>query len=249
MQDDTSRMLYEKRIMFALTGDIKYLNEAMISVHPETKHIVSGNCVLFGTGLIGRRRANQFPFLYAVDNNAQNANDFPIPVYTVEQFFEQYNGECVYIAVSARGKAMSEICTQLMKKIPESKIIKNIDHNAIMYFDLPELEFGNDEVFVDAGAFDGRTALTFSEKVNNQFKHIYCFEPDDANFREVVKNTERFRNITVENYGLWNESTELCFNSAGTSSSLMSGGSQRVKVKSLDEIIPPPTYQHTSRWI
>ena len=50
------------------------------------------------------------------------------------------------------------------------------------YFD-EVVKFSDEEVFVDCGGYTGDTIEAFLKAVENKFKHIYSFEPDERNFK------------------------------------------------------------------
>ena len=50
------------------------------------------------------------------------------------------------------------------------------------YFD-EVVKFSGEEVFVDCGGYTGDTIEAFLKAVDNKFKHIYSFEPDERNFK------------------------------------------------------------------
>lgn len=56
---------------------------------------------------------------------------------------------------------------------------------ADQYFRSGLLTFSEEEVYVDAGAFDGDTVKEFSRVVNYHYKSIYAFEPDTINFGKL----------------------------------------------------------------
>ena len=49
-------------------------------------------------------------------------------------------------------------------------------------------EFGDDEVYVDAGSFDGDTIRSFIERVHGRFDAVYGFEPDPVTFAKLKAN-------------------------------------------------------------
>ena len=49
-------------------------------------------------------------------------------------------------------------------------------------------EFGSNEVYVDAGTFDGDTIRSFIERVHGRFDAIYGFEPDPVTFAKLKAN-------------------------------------------------------------
>jgi len=59
----------------------------------------------------------------------------------------------------------------------------------------------NPKVIVDAGANIGLAALCFSNLFPNA--HIYCIEPDKANYSLLLKNTKNYSNIKTIQGALW----------------------------------------------
>lgn len=82
---------------------------------------------------------------------------------------------------------------QLLDKIIEKRKNGAIDYSDIMTspeYLLDEIfSFSENEVYVDAGAFDGDTVLDFVEKVQ-AFNKIYAFEPDPENFHRMDMRLE-----------------------------------------------------------
>lgn len=79
------------------------------------------------------------------------------------------------------------------------------------YFDLPYFSFSRDEVFVDAGFCDGSTTKSFIDWVSGEFKEIYCFELDKANY-ELYKDeiyASYGEKVKIFNKGVWSEEKRL----------------------------------------
>ncbi|EFW29375.1 FkbM family methyltransferase [Selenomonas artemidis] len=106
------------------------------------------------------------------------------------------------------------------------------------YFDMSILRFGQDEVFVDLGAYTGDTVNSFIKNVRaagGSYAHIYAFEPNMDNFLELKKNTENYPNIACINKGTHSENTVLKFSPEwGHSSCFSENGDIEVPVCSLD---------------
>lgn len=81
------------------------------------------------------------------------------------------------------------------------------------------------ELYVDLGAYNGDTAIEFSEAVNGCYEHIYAFEPNPKNYRKLCKNTENMDNLTAFNAAAWNENTTLVFTKGEGRMSQRSGSS------------------------
>ena len=107
----------------------------------------------------------------------------------------------------------------------------------------------DDEVFVDAGAYDGDTIADFMGRVKN-FKQIVAVEPDPANYEKLCKRilqlpsgiTDR---ITPLQIALGARRERVSFHPTGTmGSAIGTQGGYRVECVPLDELFNehPPTY-------
>lgn len=63
---------------------------------------------------------------------------------------------------------------------------------------LKKVSLEKDDIWLDAGANIGATAVKFSDKVNS----IFCFEPENDNFELLISNTKEFNNISCFKYAL-----------------------------------------------
>ena len=72
--------------------------------------------------------------------------------------------------------------------------------NAMYYEDV--INLGNEEIFLDAGAYDGDTVKDFVKKVGGKYKYIYAFEPDSVPFKELSDYVEKIDNAEAINAGL-----------------------------------------------
>ena len=111
------------------------------------------------------------------------------------------------------------------------------------YFDLPFLRCTDDEVFIDAGGFDGMSSVRFARWAK-KFKHIYIFEPDEDNIlkcQETLQKENIFSLTTLVNKGCWSKNTTLHFHSSGDILSYICEDEQEdselVEVVGIDEIL------------
>ena len=61
------------------------------------------------------------------------------------------------------------------------------------------IPLGENEIFADLGAYNGDTAAEFIAACNNNFRHLYAFEPNPKNFRKLTKNLPDSDKITLFN--------------------------------------------------
>ena len=106
------------------------------------------------------------------------------------------------------------------------------------YFEESFLNFGENDIFIDGGGFDGDTALNFIKKVNNKYKKILFFEPDKESFLKAKENLKNAQNIDFFNKGLYSKSAVFRFNSSGgLGSTIDQYGNTKIEVTSIDEIL------------
>ena len=107
------------------------------------------------------------------------------------------------------------------------------------YFPADIFELTNEEVFVDAGAFDGDTIDMFLTHTNNNYKYIYAFEPDGTNYNRLIRHNDK-ENIRIYNAGLYCDNMEITFSSnKGGSSKIAREGIETAKVFRFDELELP----------
>ncbi len=100
------------------------------------------------------------------------------------------------------------------------------------------LAYGEDEVYVDGGSFDGDTIRLFIDRVHNKFARILAFEPDRNTFQRLVANFAHESRVEPINAGLHRQKAMLRFDNAGTRGSiLVEEGGIEIPVVSLDEIL------------
>lgn len=99
-------------------------------------------------------------------------------------------------------------------------------------------ELGDDEVYVDAGTFDGDSIGWFIERTGGRFSRVVGFEPDPKNFALVEKNFRDEPRVQVINKGLFSKDTVLRFSDDASESSIfVADGRIQVPVTSLDKVM------------
>lgn len=96
------------------------------------------------------------------------------------------------------------------------------------------------EVFVDAGGFDGDTSQLFADRYPDYIKIIF-FEPSKHNMEAARRRLAPYKNIDYRLLGLSNSSDIVQFNhSAGSASSITDSGGDTIKVDTLDATVIEP---------
>lgn len=107
-------------------------------------------------------------------------------------------------------------------------------HEEIQYLDVFS-PFEN-EIVVDAGAYDGVTAMRFLKWGKGKVKHIYSFEFDPASVAKCEENLRLYADkVTLIQKGTWDKDEVICTEaSGGTGSSVISEGNTEVQLVSID---------------
>jgi FkbM family methyltransferase len=103
------------------------------------------------------------------------------------------------------------------------------------------LKLGEDEVFIDCGAYIGDTIDQFLKRCP-KYKQIVAFEPDSKNFKELEKRHSCNPKITLINAGVYDKEGEILFKELGGYSRITdetnSGQSNivHIQVKTIDDL-------------
>jgi FkbM family methyltransferase len=98
----------------------------------------------------------------------------------------------------------------------------------------------NDEVFVDAGGYNGDTTEIFCSRFPD-YRRVIFFEPSKLNMAAARLRLERFPRIDFHAEGLSDRSGELYFDpDAGSASAVSERGSVSIHVTTLDESVKTP---------
>jgi len=129
----------------------------------------------------------------------------------------------------------------IFKNMVSAPFTKNVDLfsrtcEKEQYFPEDIFTLHEEEVFVDAGAFDGDTIEKFLIYSKQKYKYIYAFEPDNTNYARLLERNYR-KNIKIYNAGLYGETREISFSAdKGGSSKIESEGSNIINVLRFDDL-------------
>ena len=182
-----------------------------------------------------------------------------IHAFDVEQY-EYYNNSSSSVKeyICSHREALYEIyrvwaddkSRDTMLNVLKARLTANLDYISCIwepdqYWPDNIICFSNDEVIVECGSCDGKTLKELTDKLNNRFKSIYCFEPDiqcGAMLTEVIKEigTDRIKYIPK---GTYSEETELKFCADSVESGLSyvdEKGSIIIPVTTIDKVVDEP---------
>ena len=116
--------------------------------------------------------------------------------------------------------------------------------NGLFYLINEELQYFDvfspvdDEIVVDAGAYDGATAIRFLKWGQGKVKRVYSFEFDPDNADECEKNLKPYADkVTLVKKGTWDKDEIMHMTISGSASRVDSKGSTAVQLTSIDSVV------------
>jgi len=207
--DDLSRMLYTYRLGYSLSGrnemfvsKIIRTNVKINSFYNRVENLVAKK-VIYGAGTRGRRLFDVCPrgdFECFIDKNTDAGNYYKgIPVINTDDFLSSYNGEYIIITSSEYKLSMLEVLKKY--NVPEDKILNYCDvldecYND-QYFDLPNICWCDEEVFIDMGCWNGDTDVLLKNKIGARLKKCIVFEASQGRF-DICKQKLEENKINYE---------------------------------------------------
>lgn len=111
-------------------------------------------------------------------------------------------------------------------------------HHQGLYHPVGVFECGDDEVYVDAGAFDGDSIRWFQDRVGNRYDRVIAFEPDPKTFARLKENFRGEDRVDLVNAGLHREKATLRFrDDASRGAIFVDDGDSSIEVVSLDDLL------------
>ena len=128
----------------------------------------------------------------------------------------------------------------LCKKGLYEKHLSLID--ADEYFPARIINLSEAEGFVDGGGFNGDTIKEFVKRTNGKFGHIFSFEADKNNFKELLAAVKQLQlspdKISCYLKGVYSENGTCNFSLKGIGSSISKdGGDESIEVVALDSFL------------
>ena len=255
LQDEQSRIIFEKRLMFSLSGDIRHIH-SMIDI--ETDRYKEDDVmyrllewldsrrkkvVVFGSGFAGYEiisilRQKNIDVLCFVDNDSKlwGSEKYGIKIKDPD---ELRNIENVAVIIGTNNNT-DEIKKQLLSiGIEEKNLFVPKTQWWLgkyrQYFD-PYICIPNkNEVFVDGGAFDGEDTVRFMQWNNEGSCLAYLFEPEIKHFKKIEKKMSSLENVKLFDKGLWDCEDMKSFDATtNADSSIQDTGEETIQTVALD---------------
>ena len=106
------------------------------------------------------------------------------------------------------------------------------------YFDEEIISFGNNEIYVDCGAYNGDTAMDFVEslrKSGGRYKKIISFEPNEINYAALVKRN--IPNNVCINKGVSEKCGTSYYNVDGAGTRITDEGQLAIELATIDNCL------------
>lgn len=257
LQDEQSELLFDARLHYSITKDKWQLYEAVSLLEKEwycplledfLKQSGGNGIVIWGCGYDGReaKRALDvcgFHLDYFCDSNDKiiGTKIDGVPVISVDEMLEKCRDYSVIIGSSKYKDEMYEVLTR--QEFPSDHILYvgyghlQAHTGKIQYFDVFEPE--ENEVFIDAGSYDGGTILDFLQWTGGRYQKIIALEPLTDMHRqiEIMCRERNLRNIELHEAAAWNREEELSFTEDLTGSKVEEEGAIAIKGIALDHIV------------
>ena len=99
------------------------------------------------------------------------------------------------------------------------------------------LQYTEEEIFIDIGAFTGDTILKFLELTKGKYKKIVGIEMDQGNYRILCETASKLKNVITKNAAVGARSGRMHFISGNSESCVLSEqGNSETEVIALDEV-------------
>ncbi len=192
--------------------------------------------VIYGAGFYGkfmlRYLSNKFKkgkFVFCDRNYSELKEVESKKVISPQDLLNKYK---TYKVVVPKNQFTKEIINTLIDNgFPKENIytIEQMIFDEDEYFDKDIIKLGKDEVFVDAGAYDGKVSIIFADKCKD-YKKIYMFEPDNSNISKFIPEAENLSNSKLLPLGVWDKRATLMFKNSGSTGCRIGCGDNSVKL-------------------
>jgi FkbM family methyltransferase len=234
LEDELSKKIYEEKVNWLFhsgedcTKDLLYSVYTTSSVVGLDRYKKGTSFAICGAGKYGKQtlRALEhagYKVVAFLDNDVikQGKKESGVKIYSVSKFVRDFYEKNVVVILDNQRIAnifFSELYELGwdQKKIFRTKddIVRSEFGN--IYFDLPELNIGNNEIFLDAGSFDGATSKTFIKECGGSYKKIYALEPMKDAFELVKINLKDEHDVVCIKAALGDKVTKTGFSQSFT---------------------------------
>lgn len=229
--DKESEIIFDARIAYMETGDVLAFIKKMHDLYknfeyPTLDHFIKRHkekpLVIFGAGYEGGiaveiiKHTRYASYLYGIcDNNKElwGKEKYGLPVMSIYDLLTK-GKKVIYILASTRYNYQF-LCQLLNLGVYQENIFISqyggflAAQRGWQYFDV--FQPYKHEVFIDAGAYDGKTSKEFIKWCHGEYDNIYMFELNEDMQSVCYRNLETDKRIFFTGKGVWNKNSCLKF--------------------------------------
>ena len=252
LKDEESRTLFDARLKYALDGDQGRYMATLDTIYRDwvpsmqlEERIRKGKpkgFIVYGCGYAGKRIKTMMESFghqvsYFCDTYRCGGVIDGIEVLSVDEVAEQHQD---YMAIISSYEYSQEMRAELLKRgFPEENIFPKERmlswSRGRQYFDLfpPDQE----EIFVDAGAFDGETTIDFMDWAQGKQKEIFVIEPLEDMYKAMQEKFGKNEKIHLFQNAVWDQKETLQLSNQNSGSAVNEKGELRVDGVDIDSIV------------
>lgn len=257
LQDEQSKMLFDARLHYSITRDKWQFYKAVDLLEEEwycprleefANRSKGKGIAIWGCGHDGReaKRALDvcgFRLDYFCDSNSRvvGTEIDGVPVISVEEMFKKCTGYSIIIGSSKHRDEMSKVLSE--HKIPQNNILSvgyghlQAHTRKCQYFDVfgPE----ENEVFIDAGSYNGGTILDFIQWTNGRYQKVIALEPLSDMYSHIkeMRDEKELHDVDLYEVAAWSREEKLFFTEDRTGSKVEDEGGIVVTGMDIDSIV------------
>jgi FkbM family methyltransferase len=223
--------------------DNSWHGRSVIKSDDVPKNAIAVNCSMSISPLSAFRRLENlslFGCLHYADLYRARPQTIPLPFFVSETWGDLADNESHW--TSLFGKLADNRSMRVLEDLLRFRLTADPRHMtgySVRFSDQYFEDFLGlrDEVFIDAGGFDGDTTEEFCKRYPD-YRKVIVFEPSTKSMGDAKIRLAGFRNIEFVEKGLSDSGGSLSFDSnAGSASAVTSHGSSRIEVTTLDAAV------------
>ena len=248
MKDEDSKLIYEQRIEYLNTLDSERYTSILLENTNSMKAWIQKAwdvCISSQKKLVVYGVGHDYKILKPILDK-QNKN-YALCDQNEELWGKELEGREVLSPaeiLDSNGEYSIFICsTKYGEEIKSNFIDKGYPKELVVslldaqYFDVFPC-VSEEDVFVDAGCFNGGTIENFCKWSNGKYKKIFAFEPDDQSYPICVDTIQKnaIKNVEMIKKGTWSEEKTLYMHLDGESSKICDNGECSIEVIDIDSV-------------
>ncbi|MBR1858028.1 MAG: FkbM family methyltransferase [Selenomonadaceae bacterium] len=221
------------------------------AINEEIKNIVIFGTELSGINILNLLRQsiykNKKILFCDEDQNKRDKIINNVKVISVEDLIEYYGTSFVIISDLSRKREIHDKLVSMGH--PAHRIFFPRTRTGIysreyvlygltgwQYFDY--FEPHENEIFVDGGCYDGKTAIEFTKWATKGYDYIYSFEANSHSIKDCEDTFNHYKlKGEIINKGLWDKREKVTFEPHARSSAIIGNGIETIETISLDEFL------------